>query len=591
MPTSYALETHYFDVVIVGAGGAGLMAATKAAQKKLSVACVSKVEPTRSHTVAAQGGINAALGNVTADDWRWHMYDTIRGSDWLADQDAVEFMCRNAAGAIRDLEHLGVPFSRQADGRLYQRVYGGQSSEFGKGEAPPRACAVADRTGHAILHTLHQQSLRLGVRFFVEHFALDLIMDEGTCRGVVVWDIQNGLIRIFRAHSVILATGGYGQAFATNTSSSICTGDGNAMALRAGLALQDMEFVQSHPTGLYGSGLLITEAARAEGAYLINGDGERFMERYAPGYKDLAPRDVIARAMATELLEGRGAGEKSDHLLLCLQHMDEDTIRQKLPTVCETAQAFARVNPLKEPIPVLPSVHYTMGGVPTNRFSEVVTPKDKVVPGLMAIGETACTSVHGANRLGCNSLLELIVFGSACIDHLGKTLTPGTAHKSLNNPADKALQRLEKLRQSKGDIPIFRIKTHMTHSLSRNAGVFRNHRLLSDAVHDMRDIMAQLAHMKVRDRSLLFNNQLLEALELSNLAAQGLVTAEAALARRESRGCHYREDYPDRNDTAWLKHSLIGLDAENEVHVGSRGVRLETCSADVPVIKPEKRKY
>jgi succinate dehydrogenase / fumarate reductase flavoprotein subunit len=585
----FKINTHYFDIAIVGAGGAGLMAAVRAAQKGLSTACISKVEPTRSHTVAAQGGINAALSNVTKDDWRWHAYDTVRGGDWLGDQDAIEFMCKNAPAAIRDLENMGVPFSRGADGKLFQRIYGGQSSEFGKGAAPHRACAAADRTGHAILHTLYQRSLKHGCRFFIDHFALDLIMDDGVCRGVVTWDMASGEINIFRAHMVILATGGYGQAYLTNTSSSICTGDGNAMVLRAGLPLQDMEFVQFHPTGLYGSGFLITEAARSEGAYLINSEGERFMERYAPSYKDLAPRDVIARSMATEIHEGRGVGPKKDHLLLCLQHLDSDTIKKKLPTVYESSRTFAKVDPCAQAIPVVPAVHYMMGGIPTNRFCEVIVDENSIVPGLMAIGETACVSVHGANRLGCNSLLDIIVFGKAAVERAAEIVAPHLPHKSLKSAEEKSLNHIERLLTNEGGQSNYGLQNKLKTAMSTYAGVFRNADLLKTGIMEVESVISQLKNINISDKSLLWNISLLESLELENLAIQGLVTIKSAFSRGESRGSHFREDYPNRNDKNWLKHSLIWHD-KGHTTFSTREINMHT-SGEVEAFVPEDRKY
>ncbi|MCE3232784.1 MAG: sdhA [Rickettsiaceae bacterium] len=564
------------------------MATVHAAKKGLSTACISKVDPTRSHTVAAKGGINAALGNVTKDDWRWHMYDTVRGADWLGDQDAIEYMCKNAAAAIRELEHMGVPFSRLDNGKLYQRVYGGQSSEFGKGTAPHRACAVADRTGHAILHTLYQQSLKNGAKFFVDHFALDLIMDKGQCRGVTTWDMDTGQINIFRAHVVIIATGGYGQAFETTTSSSICTGDGNAMVLRAGLPLQDMEFIQFHPTGLYNGGFLISEAARSEGAYLINSDGERFMERYAPKYLDLAPRDVIARAMATEIHEKRGVGEKKDHLLLCLQHIDSEIIKKKLPSVYETTTTFAKVDPTKQPIPVTPSVHYTMGGIPTNRFCEVISDGNDTVPGLMAIGEAACVSVHGANRLGCNSLLDIIVFGKASIDRAAELITPGTRHKTLDKPENTSISRLNKLLENNGNQLAHSLQTELKSTMSYYAGMFRTPDLLESGQKKVIGIIDQLKNINLHDKSLIWNNALLDALELENLALQGLATIESALNRKESRGSHFREDYPERNDKKWLKHSLVWY-KNGKTKLSDRKVCMEPV--EVESVLPERRRY
>lgn len=583
------IEYCEFDIVIVGAGGAGLMAAAHAVKKGLSVACVSKVSPTRSHTVAAKGGINAALGNVTNDDWRWHMYDTIRGADWLADYDAVEFMCKNAASTIKELENMGVPFSRMENGKLYQRVYGGQSSEFGKGAAPHRACAAADRTGHAILHSLYQQALKNHCRFYVDHMALDLIMDDGVCRGVVTWDIEQGKIFIFRANMVVLATGGYGQAFETNTSSSICTGDGNAMAVRAGIALQDMEFIQFHPTGLHGSGFLISEAARGEGAYLINADGERFMERYAPNYKDLAPRDVIARSMSTEIMQGRGCGKNKDHLLLCLQHLGRDVILSKLPTIYENSKVFAKVDPTKQAIPVVPSVHYTMGGIPTNMYCEVLN-HGEIVQGLMAVGETASTSVHGSNRLGCNSLLDIIVFGKASIDRAASIITAGTSHKRLSGEADKSITDINSILKKDGDETIYSLKNEMKKTMSFHAGVFRNGEILSTGIAKIKQIISNIDNIKINDKSLMWNNDLLDLLELKNMALQGLITLQSANARLESRGSHFRDDYPERDDKNWLAHSSCLID-NGEVFMSKLRVRTGYDAIDEFSLIPQKRKY
>jgi succinate dehydrogenase / fumarate reductase flavoprotein subunit len=574
----------------VGAGGAGLMAAVHAAKSGLSTACISKVSPTRSHTVAAKGGINAALGNITKDDWRWHMYDTIRGSDWLGDQDSIEYMCKNAAATILELENMGVPFSRDENGKIFQRIYGGQSSEYGDGPAPHRACAVADRTGHAILHSLYQQALKHRAKFYIDHFALDLIMDEGVCRGVITWDMEKGEINIFHSHMVVLATGGYGQVYETNTSSSICTGDGNAMVMRAGLPLQDMEFVQFHPTGLYGSGFLISEAARSEGAYLVNSEGERFMERYAPNYKDLAPRDVIARAMATEIHQGRGAGKNKDHLLLCLQHLPADDIKKKLPTVYENSITFAKVNPLLEPIPVVPSAHYTMGGIPTNKFCEVIAKDEAIVSGLMAVGEAACMSIHGANRLGCNSLLDIIVFGKAAIDRAATIVKPASAHKAIKSPEAISLDHINAIFAKDGSQAIADAQKQLRQAMAEHAGVFRNKQLLQGGVDKVLAITKNIGDIKISDKSLMWNNELLEILELENLALQGLATLEAALKRTESRGSHLREDFPDRNDNKWLKHSIIWLEKGKTRH-STREVRVNPVGVGEKSFLPSSRKY
>ncbi len=577
--------THFFDVIVIGAGGAGLMATMTASQHGLSVACISKAPPTRSHTVAAKGGVNAALGNVSEDHWHWHMYDTIRGSDWLADQDAVEFMCRNAAKAIRQLEHLGVPFSRDENGKLYQRKYGGQSTEFGKGPLAYRAVSAADRTGHAILHTLYQRCLAQQCQFFSDYFVIDLLKNhEGACVGVSAWNIAEGTLHHFRAHAVILATGGYGQAYKTNTSSSICTGDGNAMVLRAGLPLQDMEFIQFHPTGLYGAGFLITEAARAEGGYLTNSDGERFMERYAPKYLDLASRDVIARAISTEISAGRGVGAHKDHVYLHIAHLGERVIREKLPTVYEIAQQFARVDPTKDPIPVAPSCHYTMGGIPTLWSGEVLDGANTSVPGLYAIGEAASVSVHGANRLGCNSLLDIIVFGQAVGELLSRTLPPHQAH---SRPMEGGFDLLHHLQSRKGTESIMAIHQDMQRTMDRYAGVFRTEAMLTEGINTLSALHTRAQHAALHDHGLVWNNDLLEALELENLLLQAQATLHSARYRTESRGAHYREDFPTRNDGEWLYHSLVTQD----MRLSKRNVRLTPLSNDVPSFPPEIRGY
>jgi succinate dehydrogenase / fumarate reductase flavoprotein subunit len=582
------INIFYFDVVVVGAGGAGLMATMHAAKNKMKVACVSKVDPTRSHTVAAKGGINAPLGNVQKDDWRWHMYDTIRGGDWLGDADAIEYMCKNAASAIYELENMGLPFSRMENGKLYQRIYGGQSSDYGKGNPPPRACAVADRTGHAILHTLYQQSLKYDARFFLDHFAIDLIMESGQCHGVVTWDMEKGHINIFRSHVLIMATGGYGQSYATNTSSSICTGDGNAMALRAGISLQDMEFIQFHPTGLYGSGFLITEAARGEGAYLINAEGERFMERYAPNYKDLAPRDVISRAMSVEIYQGRGCGINKDHLLLCLNHLDEKIIKHKLPNVFESSKVFANIDPTKEPIPVVPSVHYTMGGIPTNKYGEVIAKDGSVIPGIMAIGETACMSIHGANRLGCNSLLDIIVFGKLSVDRAIQTMDKNISHKKIMFVEENTLNKINSIFCK--DVNTSLSQDHVKLLMSQFAGVFRNKELLNKGLNELYDIYLKLNNTGVKDKSLMWNMSLLEILEFENLLLQNIATVESALKREESRGSHFREDFPKRDDEKWLKHIMVWTDGKKTIS-SFNPVRRQNNNSEAPVFTPEIREY
>ena len=583
---------HTYDIVIVGAGGAGLMAALHAAKQGFSVACISKVHPTRSHTVAAQGGINAALGNISEDNWQWHMYDTIRGSDWLGDQDAIEYMCSQAASTIRNLEQMGLPFTRNAAGKIYQRVYGGQSTHFGKGKLAHRACSVADRTGQAIVHTLYQQALSQRVEFFVDYVSLDLIMDqEGSCKGVTAWSLEDGTLHNFQSHYVMLATGGHGQIYATNTSSSICTGDGNAMALRAGLALKDMEFVQFHPTGLYGSGLLITEAARSEGAYLTNSEGERFMQSYAPSYGDLASRDVIARAMATEIAQGRGCGEEKNYLHLHLEHMDAEMIKHKLPTVLETTKTFAGIDPRYDPIPVSPACHYTMGGIPTNRHAEVLDADGTIISGLIAIGETACMSIHGANRLGCNSLLDIIVFGKAAVEHITEKLSPRTPHSAL--PAallDKSYIRFDALRSNKSDISSAPLRHKLQQIMEKYAGVFRNEAMLTEGIEALSSVEMQLKDLNVKDSSLMWNTELLEALELQNMVALAKVTLFAAKQRTESRGAHYREDYPNRYDEEWLAHSMVSLQDGN-CHFAKMPVRFTRIDGSESSFLPEVRAY
>jgi succinate dehydrogenase / fumarate reductase flavoprotein subunit len=592
------VKTHFFDMVVIGAGGAGLMASCHSVRKGMKTACISKVDPTRSHTVAAKGGINAALGNITKDNWRWHMYDTMRGGDWLGDADAIEHMCKNAESAILDLERMGVPFSRLDNGKLYQRVYGGQSSDYGKGSAPHRACAVADRTGHAILHTLYQQSLKSGVQFFIDHFAMELIFDNGKCVGVVTWDIESGEINTFRSHMVILATGGYGQAYDVNTSSSICTGDGNALAIKAGIPLQDMEFVQFHPTGLAGSGFLITEAARGEGAFLINSEGERFMERYAPKYKDLAARDVIARAMAKEVYEGRGVGKNSDSLFLCLQHLSKEVIKKKLPTVYENAKVFAKVDATKEPIPVIPSVHYTMGGIPTNMYGQVIGLDNNIVEGVMAIGETACMSIHGANRLGCNSLLDIVVFGKLSVDKAHEIIDSSESHKDMYEVEKQAIARVGNLLGEgksynySGTVitNVSSLNIKLKKIMSKFVGVFRDGEMLQEALKEIESASNEFSHVILQDKSLIWNHSLLEAMEFENLILQCKATALAALKRTESRGSHYREDFPDRDDNNWLKHSMVWIDDDKFYHSVS-DVRNIVEDKDLPELIPVERNY
>ena len=594
---AYPIQEHKFDMLVVGAGGAGLRATFGLAQKGLKTACITKGFPTRSHTVAAQGGVAAALGNMGEDDWRYHFYDTVKGSDWLGDQDAIEYMCREAIPAIIELEHQGVPFSRTKDGRIYQRPFGGMTTKYGQGPAAQRTCAAADRTGHAILHTLYQQSLAHDAQFFVEFFALDLIMDsEGACRGVLALELETGQLHLFRAQGTVLATGGYGRAYFSATSAHTCTGDGNGMALRAGLGLQDMEFVQFHPTGIYGAGCLITEGVRGEGGILRNANGERFMERYAPSAKDLASRDVVSRSMTMEIREGRGVGEHKDHILLDLTHLGPEVIHEKLPGIAESARIFAGVDVEKEPIPVIPTVHYNMGGVPTNYHGEVVQLKDgnpdAVVPGLYAIGEAACVSVHGANRLGSNSLLDLVVFGRAVANRAAETIKPDAAQPDLPKDAcDFSIARLDKLRNASGDTPTAVIRDRMQRAMQADAAVFRTQETLEEGVQRIREIHASFADVKVSDRSMIWNSDLVETLELDNLLGQALATIVCAENRTESRGAHARDDYPERDDVNWHKHSLCWVDADGNTRIDYRPVHMYTLTGEVDVVPPQKRVY
>jgi succinate dehydrogenase / fumarate reductase flavoprotein subunit len=596
MSKAYKVIDHAYDVVVVGAGGAGLRATFGAAEKGLSTACITKVFPTRSHTVAAQGGMSAALGNMGEDDWRWHMYDTVKGSDWLGDQDAIEYMCRAAIPAVIELERYGVPFSRTEEGKIYQRPFGGMTTNFGQGTAH-RTCAAADRTGHAILHTLYQQSLQFKAEYFIEYFALDLIMDgEGVCRGVTAWNLDDGTLHRFRAHVVILATGGYGRAYFSATSAHTCTGDGNAMVLRAGLPVQDHEFVQFHPTGIYGSGCLITEGSRGEGGYLTNAKGERFMERYAPNAKDLASRDVVSRSMTIEIREGRGVGPEGDHIHLHLEHLGPEVLNERLPGISESARIFAGVDVTKEPIPVLPTVHYNMGGIPTNLYAEVVTLRDgdpdAVVPGLMAIGECACVSVHGANRLGSNSLLDIVVFGRAAAERCVELIKPGQGHKSLPADADeKILQRFDKLRHADGSLPTADIRMKMQKTMQSYAAVFRTGQTLDEGAKLIGEVRSSLADVRVTDRNLIWNSDLVETLELDNLLALSVVTMHSARNRTESRGAHAREDYSERDDENWTKHTLVWLGEEGEPTIDYRPVHYFTLTDEAEVIPPKARVY